>query len=31
LLDPAGREVIRTSPVTFHVWQASRLFRNRAR
>jgi hypothetical protein len=28
LLDPGGREVIRTSPVTFHVRQASRLFRH---
>jgi hypothetical protein len=31
LLDADGREVMRTSPVTFHVWQASRLFRNRQR
>lgn len=31
LLDAGGREVMRTSPVTFHVWQASRLFLNRQR
>jgi hypothetical protein len=31
LLDADGREVTRTAPVTFHVWQASRLFRQRAR
>jgi len=31
LLDAGGREVIRTPPVTFHVWQASRLFRQRQR
>jgi hypothetical protein len=31
LLDAGGREVHRTSPVTFHVWQASRLFRQRGR
>ena len=31
LLDADGREVMRTSPVTFHVWQASKLFRNRQR
>jgi hypothetical protein len=30
LLDAQGREVTRTAPVTFHVWHASRLFRNRA-
>ncbi len=30
LLDADGREVMRTSPVTFHVWHASRLFRQRA-
>jgi hypothetical protein len=29
LLDADGREVMQTAPVTFHVWQASRLFRNR--
>jgi hypothetical protein len=28
LLDAGGREVMRTSPVTFHVWRASRLFRH---
>jgi hypothetical protein len=31
LLDAGGQEVIRTSPVTFHVWHASRLFRHRQR
>jgi hypothetical protein len=31
LLDARGHEVARTSPVTFHVWQASRLFRQRVR
>ena len=31
LLDAGGREVSRTSPVTFHVWHASRLFRQRDR
>jgi hypothetical protein len=31
LLDTGGREVIQTSPVTFHVWHASRLFRHRGR
>ena len=31
LLDADGREVMRTSPVTFHVWQASRLFRHGVR
>jgi hypothetical protein len=31
LIDADGREVMRTSPVTFHVWHASRLFRHRAR
>lgn len=31
LLDAGGREVMRTSPVTFHVWHASRLFRHRVR
>jgi len=31
LLDAGGREVSRTSPVTFHVWHASRLFRHRER
>ncbi len=31
LLDAGGREVMRTSPVTFHVWQASRLFRHGVR
>jgi hypothetical protein len=31
LLDARGREVLQTSPVTFHVWQASRLFRQRQR
>lgn len=31
LLDASGREVGQTSPVTFHVWQASRLFRHRQR
>jgi hypothetical protein len=31
LLDARGREVMRTSPVTFHVWQASRLFRHGVR
>jgi hypothetical protein len=31
LLDARGREVLQTAPVTFHVWQASRLFRNRQR
>ena len=28
LLDAGGREVGRTSPVTFHVWHASRLLRH---
>lgn len=27
LVDAGGREVSRTSPVTFHLWQASRLMR----
>jgi hypothetical protein len=31
LLDASGREVMRTAPVTFHVWQASALFRQRGR
>ena len=31
LLDAGGREVGQTSPVTFHVWQASRLFSRPAR
>jgi hypothetical protein len=31
LLDAGGREVVRTSPATFHVWHASRLFRHRKR
>jgi hypothetical protein len=31
LLDAGGREVMRTPPVTFHVWHASRLFRHRVR
>lgn len=31
LLDAGGNEVRRTAPVTFHVWQASRLFRPRGR
>jgi hypothetical protein len=29
VVDAGGREVTRTSPVTFHVWHASRLFRHR--
>jgi len=31
LLDASGREVMRISPVTFHVWHASTLFRHRGR
>ena len=31
VLDADGQELTRTSPVTFHVWHASRLFRNRQR
>jgi len=31
LLDAGGREVSQTPPVTFHVWQASKLFRHRQR
>jgi len=31
LLDAGGREVSATSPVTFHVWQASRLSRHGVR
>jgi hypothetical protein len=31
LFDAKGREVMQTSPVTFHVWQASRVFRHRQR
>lgn len=29
LVDAGGREVGRTSPVTFHLWHASRLMRHR--
>ena len=31
VLDVGGREVMQTSPVTFHVWQASRSFRHGVR
>jgi len=31
LLDASGREVMQTSSVTFHVWQASSVFRQRPR
>lgn len=31
LVDAGGREVGRTSPVTFHLWHASRLMRHRER
>ena len=31
VVDQSGREVARTSPVMFHVWHASRLFRPRER